>query len=247
MSTYRELVYMCQDLLKTLSDDSVYTQEHILFLLGKFRGMLLKQHYKDIKKEIPESNYQTICLDLIEVPAISGELCEGGSYLRTTQKIPDMMTLGSTRVFTEDYYQGDISFVSRERMKYVGYNKWLQNIIYASIGPDNHLYLKSFNPQYLYLKCIKLTGIFEDPEKAEEASSCPEDNNENTCDPLDKSYPIEEALIPTLIELVVKELSGAVYKPSDTQNNSNDDLADLYNFLRKNMKSNMQKQIEGDS
>ena len=149
MSTYKELIYMCLDELKLYSDDASYTEEHVIFLLGKYRTFLLKQKYSDIKKQIPESNYQTICLDLIEVPAISGEPCEGDSYLRSKEKIPFLMKVGNPKVYPIDYYQGEITYVSRERMRYVGYNKYLKNIIYASIGPDNYLYFKSFNPQYL--------------------------------------------------------------------------------------------------
>lgn len=231
MATYRELVYSCLDLLKLSSDDSYFTEEHIIFLLGKLRGFLLKQQYKDIKKEIPESNYQTLCLELIQVPAIAGEVCEGGVYLRSKEKIPFLMSIATPRVYPEDYYQGNIAYVSRERMKYVGHNKWLSNIIYASIGPDNYLYFKSSNPQYLYLEKVRLTGIFEDPEKAAEFE-CNKDSS--MCDPLDTKMPIEEALIPQLIELVVKELSNSKYSSEDKQNNANDDLSDVTTQSKKN-------------
>ena len=83
MSTYKEIVYSVLDEIKSISDDSLFTEYHVIFLAEKYRTFLLKQRYSDIKKQIPESNYQTIRLDLIEVPAISGESCEGGSYLRS--------------------------------------------------------------------------------------------------------------------------------------------------------------------
>lgn len=226
MSTYKELVYMVLDELKLYSDDALYTEDHVIFLLGKHRTFLLKQRYSDIKKQIPESNYQTICLDLIEVPAISGEPCEGGIYLRSKEKVPFLMKIGIPRVYSVDYYQGEITYVSRDRMKYVGYNKYLQNIIYASIGPDNYLYLKSFNPQYLYLEKVRMTGIFEDPKAASELQ-CPDENGDTTCDILDMTFPIEDALIPPMIELIVKELLGAEYRPKDNENNSTDDLSDV--------------------
>lgn len=243
MATYRELVFMCLDMLKLSADDSYFTEDHCIFLLNKYRGMILKQQYRDVKKEIPESNFQTLCLDLIQVPAIAGEPCEGGTYLRSKEKVPFLMNVTIPRVHTEDFYQGDITYVSRERMKYVGYNKWLSNIIYASIGPDNYLYFKSFNPQYLYLEKAKLTGIFEEPEKAAELEC---NKEEGTCDILDMKFPLEEAFVPQVIQLVVRELSGALYKPEDSGNNANDDLADIASFLRNNVKSKLQKQIEGN-
>ena len=226
MSTYKELVYMCLDELKLYSDDALYTEEHIMFLLGKYRTFLIKQRYSDVKKQIPESNYQTICLDLIEVPAISGESCEGGSYLRSKEKIPFLMKIGNPRVYPIDYYQGEITYVSRDRMRYVGYNKYLQNIIYASLGPDNYLYFKSFNPQFLYLEKVRMTGIFEDTLAASELQ-CPDENGNIVCDVLDREFPIENALIPPLIQLVVEELTKAEYKPEDKENNSDDDLSEV--------------------
>lgn len=241
MSTYRELTHLVLDELKLVSDDAMFNEEHVLFLLGKYRGMLLKQQYKDVKKEIPESNYQTLCLDLIQVPAISGEPCEGGTYLRSKEKIPALMNITNPKVYPEDYYHGGITYVSRERMRYVGYNRWLPNIIYASLGPDNYLYFKSFNPQYLYLEKVRLTGIFEDPEKASELEC---DKDDSVCDPMDAKFPLEEALISQVVQLVVKELSGPSYKPEDSSNNASDDLSNLVSFLRRNVKSDLQKQIE---
>lgn len=224
MSTYKELVYMVLDELKLYSDDALYTEDHVIFLLGKYRTFLLKQRYSDIKKQIPESNYQTICLDLIEVPAISGEPCEGGTYLRSKDKIPFLMKIGIPKVYPIDYYQGEITYVSRERMRYVGYNKYLQNIIYASIGPDNYLYFKSFNPQYLYLEKVKMTGIFEDPKAASDLQ-CPDENGDTTCDILDRIFPIEDSLVPQLVQLVTEELLRPSRSDKDEENNAKDDLS----------------------
>ena len=223
MSTFKELIYLVLDELKGMSDDFDFTEDHVHYLLTKYRAFLLKQRYSDIKKQIPESNYQTICLDLINVPAISGEPCTGGVYLRSKQKVPFLMQIGTPRVYPIDYYQGEITYVSRDRMRYVGYNKFLQNIIYCSIGPDNYLYFKSFNPQYLYLEKVKFTGIFQDSMQASDLQ-CPDDNGETVCNPADRTFPIEDALVPPLIELVVKELAGPVYKPDDEANNAKDDL-----------------------
>lgn len=240
--TYREIIYMCLDQLKVVSDDSHFTVDHILFLLPKVRATILKQQYSDVKKEIPQSNYQTVCLDLIQVPAISGEPCEGGTYLRSKHKIPSIMSIGSSMIYPVDFYQGiHISYISKERMRYVGNNKWLKNIIYASKGPDDYMYFKSSNPQYLYLERVKMSGIFEDIEKA---SGLECDSKDKPCDILDREFPIEESLVPTVIEYIVKGLSGAVYKPKDRENNANDDLSNLIAFMRRNMKSNFQKQVE---
>lgn len=223
MSTYKELVYLILDELKGTSDDFTYTEEHVMFLLSTYRAFLLKQRYSDVKKQMPESNYQTICLDLIEVPAICGEPCEGGNYLRSVDRIPFTMQIGAPRVYPIDYYQGDIAFVSRDRMRYVGYNRYLQNIIYCSIAPDGYLYFKSQNPQFLYLEKVKFSAIFQNALEASQLQ-CPDENGNKICDILDMEFPIEEALVAPLVELIVKELGNAVNNPDDEENNAKDDL-----------------------
>lgn len=226
MSKYKELVYMVLDKLKLASDDAQFNEDHVIFLLDKYRAFLLKQRYADIKKPVPESNYQTICLDLIQVPAISGEPCEGGIYLRSKDKVPSLMKVVTPRVFPIDYYQGEITFVSKERMRYVGYNKYLQNIIYCSIGPDGYLYFKSYNPQYLYLKKVKMRGIFYDSNRASELQ-CPDEEGNVICDIMDRNFSIEDSLVPPLLELVIKDLISTLYHPDDEDNNAKDDLVNI--------------------
>jgi hypothetical protein len=216
---------MILDELKLLSDDAVFTQEHVIWLASKYRSMLLKQHYKDIKKDIPESNYQTICLDLKKVEAIDGFPCEEGYMLKSVQEIPASITTASTKVYPLNFFKGErIAYVTMDRMKFVGHNRWTKNIIYAALGPDNHLWLTGQNPQYLYMKKAKVTAIFDDPEAAADLLC---DENGKHCDILDSPFPIESALLPTLIELCVKELSGSVYRPEDTANNANDDFGSM--------------------
>ena len=241
MSTYREITFTILDELKLASDDSFIQPEHVIFLLDKYRGMLLYQKYENIKKEIPESNYQTICLDLEVVPAYEGDTCAGREYLRSVQEIPNMMTLSNPKVSTMNYFMGNINYINRERFKYVGNNQYLQNMIYASLAPDEHLYLKSNNPQAYYLKKIKLTGVFEDSAKAEELACDKDSEDTSKCDILDKNYPLEEDLIPQAIQLIVKELSGVIYKPADKTNDTNDDLSRLATYLARNLKKGWER------
>lgn len=233
---------MVLDELKLVSDDSHFQEEHVLFLLDKYRSFLLAQRYKDIRKEIPDSNYQTICVDLEQTNAINGMPCEGPDYMKSTQKIPYMMQIGTQKISSLDYFQGNFTYVNNERFKYVGSNKYLKNQIYGTIAPDSHLYLKSNNPQVYYLEKVKVTGIFEDSSKAAELQ-CPNADGNTTCDVMDKTFPLEEALIPPVIELVVKELSGAEYKPKDPLNDAADNLSELATYLRHNMKSDLAKQL----
>ena len=226
-----ELVYSILDLAKAASsDDSFFTEEHVIFLCKKYRAFLIKKEQDKEKSSTDvasEFEYQQICLDLEKVPAIDGEPCTGGYYLRTTQKIPKILEGTQPRVYPIDFYQGtNISYVSRDKMRYVGNNKYLRNIIYSSLGPDLHLYLNSSNPQFLYMKQLRMSAIFEDVDEAA-GLLCDSDGSSESCDVLDAEFPIREYLVPPLIELVVKELTGAKYHPQDKENNANDDLPQM--------------------
>ena len=229
MAKYKEIVSMVLDALKITSDDSIFTEGHIIFLAGRYRSFLLKQrYYSDLKKQIPESNYQTLCLSLEKTEAIEGLPCVGGYYLRTTEPVPDLLPFGNARFYTSaSYFKGDVTMVSKDRFKYVGDNKYLQNILYATLGPDSHVYLNSSNPQFLYLEGenkLKVTGIFEDSEKASDLE-CDNQGNPETCDILDRDFPMEDALVAPLLELIIKELSPSVATTEDKENDANQHLS----------------------
>lgn len=214
---------MVLDLLKQTSDDTLYNEGHVIFLAGRYRSFLLKQRYSsDMKKRIPESNYQTICLNLEQTEAIDGMPCFGGIYLRSIEEVPTLLPFGNTRLYTSgSYYKGDISLVSKDRMRYTGYNKWNQNIIYGSISPEEKVYLTSQNPQFRYLNKAYLRGIFEDSEAASELEC--DKNGEEACDILERDFPIEDALIAPLLELIVNELKPSLALTEDKKNDADDD------------------------
>lgn len=225
-----EIVYSILDLCKFSSDDQFYTEEHVVFLAKQYRAFLIKKEQEKEKSSADiasEFEYQQICLDLEKVDAIDGSPCTGGQYLRTTQKIPKILEGTSPRIYPLDYFQGThISYVSRDRMRFTGSNPYLNNIIYTSLGPDLHLYLNSSNPQFLYLKKLRMSAIFEDMDEAA-GLLCDNDGQSESCDVLDMEFPIREYLVPTLIELVVKELNGSAFIRQDEKNNARDDSPEL--------------------
>lgn len=239
MATFRELVYLVSDEMKNISDDSIINNEHILFVLDKYRAYIIKQYYDNIKRKIPSSLYQTICLNLEEY---DDGICSCG-YLRSIENVPDLMTTGSVTFLTKGIVNPKITNVSQERFKYAGNGKYAGNTIYANI--NERLYLKSNNPLFMNLEKIEMRGIFEDSAKASELA-CEKDNGNLSCDPLDNEFPLEAALIPSVVELTLKELLGALYRPEDNENNANDDLSDIRNFITRNMKNNFQRQIDGN-
>ena len=221
--TLREIVFICMDEIKLHSDDSFYTEDHLVFLLNKYRSFVLKKELEKENKQLSSSNGQTICLDLIEIRDENNPC--GESMLRTKQKIPNLVNDCKVSLYPVNYFEGDhIIYTTMERMRYTTYNKWTKNLIYAAKGPDDYLYIKSSNPQYLYLEKLRMKAIFEDFESAAQYA-CDEDGEKLQCDILDMKFPIENALVPIVTELVIKELLGVKYQPRDTHNNAADDAS----------------------
>ena len=235
-----EIVYYCLDAIKAFSDDSYINEAHIVFLLSKYRGALLQQ-YHNIKKLIPESNYQTICLTLTETDFIP---CTTGPVLKSVEEIPQLMPIGNPSIYLFNGFESEnIVFVPFPRLKAVGFNKWKKNFIYVAIGPDKHLYLSSSNPQAKYLETLRLKGLFEDYEKASELEC---DGDSKPCDDMERDFPLEVALVPDLIARVVKDVLGMAYRPADPHNNANDDFADIATYVRQNMKKSYKDLVEGN-
>ena len=139
MATYREMVYMVLDQLKLLHDDSYYTEEYVLFLLGRMRALLLMRKYAALRSEaaIPDKDYQELCIPL-EQAEIVAYGCSSKSWLKSTVKIPDLMGIGTTTAYPLNSMISEyVTFIPQERMPFVGYNRWLTKIIYAAIGNDN--------------------------------------------------------------------------------------------------------------
>lgn len=246
MTTYREAIYMCLDLIKGTSDDFSYTEEHVAYLLDKFRALLLKQRYGNTRKrEIPYSNYQTVEMNM-QLSAF-----EANSYYVCTPNIPYTLQIGIPKISVATDHYGDVNleYVSRERLPFVGNNRYLQNFWYCAIDERNRLCLKTSSVRLfedyeavsentlIPTLTFRITALFENPRNLQDISDTADDY-------LDKILPIEEGLVTTLVELVVKELLGASYRPADIDNNNVDDNANMANFIARNMKSNFAKQLE---
>lgn len=230
MATYAEMIYLALDELKLSSDDAYYTEEHIMRLLKDMRALLLNKKYNRVTRNavqpvVSQENIQQICLT-ISPSEIETSGCEG-RWLRSDEVIPDMIDIDGTVACTgHDLLPTMVTFIPAERMPNVGYNKWLRNIIYAAKSKDGHLYLHSNNAQFIYLELVGLSGIFSDPEKAELLSHDVVSKGVTGFNIMERNFPLESALVPECIELVVQELTGQRYAPEDKTNDAKDNLGE---------------------
>ena len=248
MNTYRELVYMVLDELKLVSDDSYYTEDHIIYLLEKYRAYILNTDKNDMAKN-NRANYQTLIIQITEdydVEGYDNSIDTHKVFYKSDISIPNIIDNRKPKLHLNNYYNDSVELVYRERMKYVGYNKYLKKFKYASIGPDNYLHLVSWknlntipstNPEEPI--SLKLWAVFQSPKEVIELMK-------PNAEVLDEEFPMDNSLVGLLIQYVVKELLGASYRPADETNNAKDDLSDITAFIRRNMKSQFQKQMEDD-
>ena len=235
MSTYRELIYMVLDKIKETTDDSSFKEEHVAFLLDKYRPFLLKQRYSDIRKSISQNNYSVFKITLQNTIGSNTTIgytynyTVSGAIQQSTTLMPRLVSLNNEieefKVYNigdstagNNQFKGDFSTVSLERFKYVGENKWLKNFVYVTIGTDYKLYTKNSTTLTLPTELL-IQGVLENP-KQEVSRILPSVTNY-----LDMIYPLEDALVPPLLELVTKDLSQGVYAPEDNVNNATDDLS----------------------
>ena len=226
--TYRELVYMTLDALKIYSDDSKFTEEHVIFLLNKYRAYALIQKYSKTLEGVNYKNCQTID---VEIQRTGNEY-----YYKSEKEIPEILKIALPKVQSKSPIDENIVFTNENRLKYTGYNRFLSNIIYTCVCNDKHLWVKHYNYNSIFTS-YQLFAVFANPNEAY-------DFNNDTIEVLDREFPLEESLAPAVLELVLKDLTNGIYKPSDNVNDAQDALSDLAGYLRRNMKSKFQKQID---
>lgn len=197
--TYRELVYMCLDEIKLASDDSYITEDHILFLISKYRAFLLKQKYEKTNMPVSFSNYQLV------------ESNDGDD-------VPAIMPIAKPVVTYTDNDDNTIhlTYVSPHRYLFVGNNKTLKAIKYCTIDMDNCFRCT------MDVDGVCIYAVFEDILEPSKKLA----ESQNT-DILDLVCPIETDLVSGVQELVVKDALGIAYRPTDFINNAADDLSKL--------------------
>lgn len=237
MTTYKELVYMVLDELKAKSDDFYYTEDHIIFLLEKYRAFLLKQKYRTPKSVVLNSNYS-----YIEIPApltLTAHILETSFSCEAIPIAQPKLTVIPNRNDTKK--EVIFNYCTEDRRLFLRQSNYLKNMNYFYFL-NNKLVLDSgnkfFKDNHRLNLIARLKIILESPSKVYK-------NLDDNADILDMVFPLEESLISPLLEMVVKDLTSAMFKPEDDINNGKDETGDLNKFMYQNSKSDLQKQIYG--
>lgn len=225
--TQRDIVYLIMDELRNSTDDVFFEERHIMAYMSKYRAFLLKQKYADLRKTILQANYSVVCLDLERAEGMF-DLCGTSPYMRTVEPVLDDIGVGTQTVSsTSDFFDIHFSFVEPSRFKYVGHNKWTRNFIYVTMGPDGRLYFSGGNNMLFNMKSIMYSYVGSDLEFI--ANHTCSDNSEEICEYIDTKFPLEDSLVPNLIQLIVSELRYPKEQPVDENNNARDDNSSTVN------------------
>lgn len=253
---------MVLDHNKLSNDDSYIEPEHVLYIVSKLRAYLLSQKYQKTAAQVSSSNYQTVTLQLEPTDTMCGCDNAGMYMMKSTTQVPNVLLLnnyeGMTVVNPTATFgcSSTFNFVNNNRFNFVGYNKWLKNQQYVTVGPDNYLYIKSANSDIQELETIQVTAVFENAEKAAEliANYNEQNNNECTsndviCDVMDTQFPLEEGLITLLIDTASQFIYQMSIKSRDIKNSSQDELGNILNYLNTLLKErykNNNQNIQND-
>ena len=212
--TYREIIYIIQDEMRILSDDSIFETDHFVFLANKYRALLFNQKYKGKKIEIPFAWYQR--LNVAFTTKITGT-----NVYKSTKKIPQILDITDlwkyTFVSEGGMITNSMNFINPFKFKFTGFNKWIASQKYVTIDLDNYMYIKKSavtTTQILYYDTI-----LDNPIDADRF------NDTNTLDVLDLEFPCEESLIQPIIDLCLKEIGVINNITRDTTNNASDDAS----------------------
>jgi hypothetical protein len=208
------------------SDDNRLTDRHIYNKGLTVRSKLLSQESKK-KQKLSQWNFQELpCVELIKVDRHECSCLPnvGCEILRTKHKLPDPLvglsahmieyvtSLDGSIIYSETTWKG-INY--RAGNKYTSHKPdyWIQ---------DGFMYINNKNGP----KIIRISGLWEDPIKAEGFPSyCGGDTeDENACiDPRELPFPIDEDMMDTLIELTIKELIGVFSAGAEDVHNDTKD------------------------
>lgn len=221
--TKNELIFTVFEKLKIQSDDTNLSEEMVSSLLDTKRALLLKQQYSAKPWHLPREVKQELCMTLKLVDSVNGYSC-AGKILQTHDALPGSIKIkgkeGPILVRKEDNSVIAINVVSTERIPFLFANKFTAMLTYAAVDYDGKLVLISADNKHKFLQQVKVTDVFEAPELAMDYECKVTNPN---ADAWDLEYPIEVAMVDTIINMVVQDLSRTLQIPTDEQNNATDD------------------------
>ena len=184
------------------------------------RAKLIKQRL-DEHMRIPDEHWVqdlgSVEMEIIDSSVSSelntGAISSGKTILRSVEEIPSTIHFkgapgGFTRIGPADLLSRGYNIVTYQRALDSGYSKFNRNDIYAFLH-GKHVYIVNRNQTHKFIKYINITGIFQNPIEAYEF------NSDNSTYDWDYEYPISEALVGDMKNIILQENFKLIMMPMD--------------------------------
>lgn len=214
--TLGEIIFDCYSTVSgstLISDDISLSLDLIRFKVVNVRAQLIRQEAQKGYAAL-DNIFQSIpCMPFIQ---IDESLCpcalpSGCIILRTQNRVPRFIELSHKNMLTKVSGPGlkgsGYALTPYARVPYAGLNKETANTTKAFLY-DSYIYL--INPPNL-IEQGTIRGVFEDPRDAANYANC----SGTPCWDDNSEFPISAHMLPTLKELVVKDLTMLMGTPKD--------------------------------
>lgn len=216
--TVERIIDAFREYLRSVSDDSVYTDEFLYYVLSIARARLIKNTL-DNNKELSPWLYQRFCIKLCPSTFIECN-CEPFDFAcvvyRSEKPIPRPIWNGYTSIINVSELWGNPLMPVRETqsrlIKYRKHNTGMYYLIGESKG-EHYMYIitNKTPPRY-----IKIETILEDPTMVEQIAC----TDEECPKPLGMGFPIELHKHTDLLELAFALLKPSLEAIEDRSNNA---------------------------
>ena len=210
--TFNSLNTIIDDIMLTYRDFKLSESEDLSRLqveqwIHQYRALLIKQDL-DKGRDVNDQYVQSI--RPLHISKVSN--CAGGFNYKSDKELPKFIDLhfGTGLTSIKDMNGNLIQLGTETKAKYQTSRKYTCADYIAYIK-NNHLYLSG--PEHL--EYVEIQGVLEDPTAA------------GPCFDMDTTpYPVPANLIPIIKQMIFeRELNISLKTPSDTTNNSTNDVA----------------------
>jgi hypothetical protein len=207
-----------REILRQVSDDSVFTDEFLYYILSVARAAIIKNTL-DGNKDLSPWLYQRFCVKLCPSTFIECN-CQPFDFActvyRSEKPIPKPIWDTQSSVINVSELWGDSILPVRETANRVAKYKKYKHPMYYIIGDNNgekYLYVISNKvpPRY-----IKIEGVFEDPSLIDQIAC----KDEECPNPLGMGFPMDLHKHLDLIKISMELITPSLKTPEDRSNNS---------------------------
>lgn len=226
--TLNQITYDIMESIKgRLSDDDDFDIRQVEFWVKTQRAIWLRNEFNK-NHTIDENFIQDLgCLDL---ELVSDSSCCGITtdckILRTVEEIPVAIELNDRQAITRvgsvnmgiKMTQADFNFVSYNRAKYVGNDRYTKNQIYSFLFNKRiYIFSNGSSLQTNLLSKANVRGVFEDPTELRAFTTC----TGTACYTNESDYPINAWLVDYIKGYILKNYAALVLNQRiDTTNDA---------------------------